>query len=831
MKKQRFRTFLTLLLCFVVGVAFAQKRDAKLTIAVTADTGESLEGQVVELEQTDYQMSYGDILLDADGKAQLNVYKGKHRLTITRAGFVPVSKDFNVEGDMTVDVALAETVTKPYSLTAEVIHDAVTGNNDIRMTWNKEKPVFSDDFESYSPFAVQFGSWTGIDGDGEMTAPLTGDYPNKSTLQYAQIINPMTVSPPWWYEYAVLRPYSGQQYVGFIRTNSGRANDDWLISPAVTPGNQNSLSFMAKAGDVYMEKFQVYVTEKTDNPKASDFVMISNGNYETVDYKGWKRFSYDLGAYAGKSIKFAIRYISDASNGGAFMLMVDDVEVGQAVQSSASGKAVAARKAMRSPMNPNESFKVYLNGEEKGTTDQYEYTFTNLKAGTYKLGVKAVYKASETDVTETTVVVSDADMARYSVVVKADNGQSLDGSVLTMADKTSAKKYSCEVKDGKAEFASLPYGSYVIELEADGYEPFSQDADVTADAEVEILVKEVVVTPFNITADVVQGTGGLFDVALKWNRDISFKDDFESYDDFAQGSFGQWKSYDLDGKAVYPIGLGSQTNIVTFPGASTPTAPSAIAPIIFNAWNTTPPMLPTDIPMTPASGNKQVVFFSPQQAQADKWLVSPKIKVRDGYVLRVATKSYDDMYPENLEFCVSTTDGSTSSFKAVSRAEGIPGGSSWTIYETDLAPYAGQEVWIGIHYVTYDGFFAQLDDFYVGPKDEGGTATNVGAVKSYKVYLDGSLKGTSAEPSYRLEGVSAGQHTVGVKAVYTSRESELAEYTFDVEASGISSSVADDLAGKAEFYTLDGTKVSKTSLRKGVYIRKIGDKADKFVVK
>lgn len=818
------------MLCLVTAMTFGQKRDAKLTIAVKSSTGESLEGQAVELEQTDYQISYGDILLDAYGKAQLNAYKGSHRLTVSRVGFTTVSKDFDVEGDMTVEVELSESVIQPYSLIAEVIHDAVSGNNDIRMAWNKEMPVFSDDFESYSPFSVLFGEWTGIDGDGEPAAALTGDYPNKGSFQFAQVINPMTVNPSWWYEYPVLRPYSGQQYVGFIRTKSGRTNDDWLISPTVTPGNQNYLSFMAKAGDVYTEKFQVYVTEKTDNPKSSDFIMISPGNYETVDYKGWNRYAYDLSAYAGKPIKLAIRYISDASYGGAFMLMVDNVEVGQNMPSLACGQVVAAQRAMRSPMNPNEIFKVYLNGEEKGTTDQYEYTFSNLKAGNYTLGVKAVYKATESKVSETTVMVSDADMAHYSVVVKTNNGQSIDGSVLVMADKTSAKKYACEVKGGKASFASLPYGSYVAELEAPGYEPFSQDLDVTADAEVEISVKEIVVTPFNITADVTQGADGLFDVDLKWNRDISFKEDFEGYDDFAQGSFGEWRSYDLDGRNVYPIGLGSQTNIVTFPGASTPAAPSPIAPIIFNGWNTTPPMLPTDVSMTPTSGKKQVVIFSPQQAQADKWLVSPKINVRDGYVLRVAAKSYDDMYPENLEFCVSTTSTSTSSFKSLYRAEGIPGGTLWTIYEVDLGQYAGQEVWIGVHYVTYDGFFAQLDDFYVGPKEEDGEVTNVGAVKSYEVYLDGTLKGTSAEPSYSIEGICTGRHTVGVRAIYASRESDLAEYTFDVELSGITSSLADGLDDAAIYYTLDGIRVNKPYLRKGVYIRKLGHKTEKIVL-
>ena len=65
--------------------------------------------------------------------------------------------------------------------------------------------------------------WTGIDADLEAAAPLVGSYPNRGVMQYAQIINPLTVTPTWWYDYPILRPYSGQQYVGFTRTNSGNS--------------------------------------------------------------------------------------------------------------------------------------------------------------------------------------------------------------------------------------------------------------------------------------------------------------------------------------------------------------------------------------------------------------------------------------------------------------------------------------------------------------------------------------------------------------------------------------------------------------------------------
>lgn len=137
------------------------------------------------------------------------------------------------------------------------------------------------------------------------------------------MINPLVVEPSWWTDYPVLRPYGGKQYVGFVRTYGGSANDDWLISPAVTVGKNNIVRFMAKAADVYKERFEVGITT-VDNPEASDFTVISSGNYETVGYEEWEAKEYSLADYEGETVRIAIHYIGDPSNGGAFMLMVDD---------------------------------------------------------------------------------------------------------------------------------------------------------------------------------------------------------------------------------------------------------------------------------------------------------------------------------------------------------------------------------------------------------------------------------------------------------------------------------------------------------------------------
>ena len=327
---RNFKLLLVFVAVFATLQVSALSRDCNLTVKVVAATGESLEGQRVMLVQTDYSMTYGasETTLDAAGECRLKVYSGNHRLTVERAGYAAYAKDFPVTGDMTLNVTLTEDVRNPFALKLAERHDPMTGKNDVTLQWNREDPVFFDDFESYTAFDTEFSPWTGIDGDHAAAAPLQGSYPNRGTLQYAQVINPLVVEPSWWTDYPVLRPYGGKQYVGFVRTYGGSANDDWLISPAVTVGKNNIVRFMAKAADVYKERFEVGITT-VDNPEASDFTVISSGNYETVGYEEWEAKEYSLADYEGETVRIAIHYIGDPSNGGAFMLMVDDFFVGQ----------------------------------------------------------------------------------------------------------------------------------------------------------------------------------------------------------------------------------------------------------------------------------------------------------------------------------------------------------------------------------------------------------------------------------------------------------------------------------------------------------------------
>lgn len=834
-------------LCGIFGTMSAQTRDNRMTINVKTVTGESVDGLVVDLEIPDWGFTYNatETTLSADGQCTLNVYSATHRIVVEKEGYAVYDETVEVTGDITLDIELQEAVRQPFSLTGSIEHDVFTGKNDVTLTWNKEKPAFFDDFEGHPDWSISFGDWTGIDNDKQAAAILAGSYNNRGALQYATIVNPLTVVPTWWYEYPVLRPYSGNQYVGFVRTNSGEANDDWLISPTITVGNDNILRFMAKAADVYAERFQVGITT-VENPTADDFTIISAGNYETVEYEEWVAKEYDLSAYAGQAVKIAIHYIANANRYGAFMLMVDDFYVGQPSYYDETSKL---RRVQKSPANPNEKFEIYQDGTKVGETESYSYTLENVEEGNHTFGVKAVYRLTETEISTVELAISNENCHRVTLNVTTNNEVSADGFDVDILNMNNGDLISAKVQDGKIVLESLPAGKYTLSIENPVYDTYREEIVVSDDVDKNIELKEHLFLPYNITVDLTE-EGAVYDALVKWNQDLGFSDSFEDYGDFVTGEFGEWLTVDNDKLPVYPIALGSASNIVSFPGSGDAYNPTAIAPMVFNPYKTVPAMAPTDPAIMAPTGDKTVIFFSPQMAQADKWLISPAQTIRDGYVWQLTAKAYAQ-YPETVRFCISASQD-LDSFTVLDEVE-LPY-EEWTVYTLDLSAYAGQTVYLAVNYISTDAFLAQVDDFYVGPSDDSDSKVDVGNVLHYEVYLDGELKGEPQETQFAFTGLTAGEHTVGIKAVYKSGVSEMAEYTFNAQ-SGVGEVEADaftavgvsgavqvtasvpaeltivDMAGRTLLATEMQEGVKTFAVPAGVYIVRMNEKVMKVMVR
>ncbi|MGI6709840.1 MAG: choice-of-anchor J domain-containing protein [Bacilli bacterium] len=110
---------------------------------------------------------------------------------------------------------------------------------------------------------------------------------------------------------------------GIIEKNEDAVNDDWLISPPMIATASQFLNFYARSySDAYgLERFKVGIS--TGGTAPADFTIISGPSYIQAPIE-WTLYSYDLSAYAGQNIRFAIQCVSD----DAFYFVVDDVSVG-----------------------------------------------------------------------------------------------------------------------------------------------------------------------------------------------------------------------------------------------------------------------------------------------------------------------------------------------------------------------------------------------------------------------------------------------------------------------------------------------------------------------
>jgi hypothetical protein len=149
-------------------------------------------------------------------------------------------------------------------------------------------------------------------------------------------------------------------------------NNDWLILPKKRVVTGTVFKFWAKSvRSPLIERFKVAVSTTGTNP--ADFTVISAGNYIQAPTT-WTEFTYNLNAYAGQEVHVAIICVSE----NAFMFMVDDIFLGVPGSSAPPTKAFSG-------------YKVYLNGTEKETVQQTQYTFEHLAIGDYTAGVQAIY--------------------------------------------------------------------------------------------------------------------------------------------------------------------------------------------------------------------------------------------------------------------------------------------------------------------------------------------------------------------------------------------------------------------------------------------------------
>lgn len=258
---------------------------------------------------------------------------------------------------------------------------------------NAQTVLFEDDFESYDDFIIDnVGDWILIDVDGLGTySGGGGEFPNQFDPKAYMVFNPFTAGVTNDEtgadgETRNFDPHSGDKYMGSW-ASSGGANNDWLISPAITLGaSGNEVSFFVKSlSDSYgLEQFNTNVFVGSGVPTPADFDWIDQ--YE-APYTDWEMITENLDDYAGQTIRFAVQCISN----DAYMFMVDSFKF------TTGTLGVSDLDANQTSIYPNpvsNSFNVNLSS--KFSSNDVKVTVTDLTGKTIKtFGAEKNYNVSD----------------------------------------------------------------------------------------------------------------------------------------------------------------------------------------------------------------------------------------------------------------------------------------------------------------------------------------------------------------------------------------------------------------------------------------------------
>lgn len=363
-------------------------------------------------------------------------------------------------------------------------------------------------------------------------------------------------------------------------------------------------------------------------------------------------------------------------------------------------------------------------------------------------------------------------------VTTASLSGSAAGAEVSLAALDGLHSYSAVVgESGSVSFDDIWKGRYRLTVKLYGFTTHSTILDLTEEDSYNVpavRMAEIFADPSNL--QVVADEGSVTDGEFRWNESGNITDDFESYPDFQRHPSGRvaWQYIDADGYTT----VAEQA--YDFPGRK---APHAF--ICFNPSATTPSMLPDVTSAEPHSGNKMLASFWGALG-SDDYVISPQLTYFTPFKFSLYGRRRSENFMETFRMGYSMTTPEPEAFTWGPVCE--PESDGWLKFSLDVP--AGAR-YVAVNSTSEDGFILFLDDFEI--KSNSGMPMR--SVESspevrYEVELDGKVLGQTEECSFPLTGLSAGEHTAAVTAVYASGRSAKSSIRFNL-ASAIGEVVAD----------------------------------------
>jgi hypothetical protein len=391
-----------------------------------------------------------------------------------------------------------------------------------------------------------------------------------------------------------------------------------------------------------------------------------------------------------------------------------------------------------------------------------DYDWDDLPSGVYQYAVKVKYTGDVISIPKLTNKVMNKMAFDYQVNITSNSGDPVAGAIVTLThqDGSPAHIYTAVSGATGVTFPNAWIGTYNLKITLNGHQDYSATITISdAGQSHTATLIEIINMPYALEIDVDCEEKK---VLFGWNNFQPFFDDMESYPDFIAENIGDYTLYYFNDSFTYGVGGVSYPNMFL---------PHAFQ--VFNPLRTNPPMNTPNA--APHSGEKYLVSFAKMYGANDDWLILPKMRITDNVTFSFWARAYSLEYPERIRVLVSTTGvNAPGDFKLLSEGNYIDLPEVWTYYSFNLSEYARQEIHLAINCVSDDGFFMMLDDISVDI-DRGGSKSLTG----YRVYLDDEVMETTTNTEYLFTNIGEGIFTAGVKAIYSSGESQMATIQFE----------------------------------------------------
>lgn len=422
-----------------------------------------------------------------------------------------------------------------------------------------------------------------------------------------------------------------------------------------------------------------------------------------------------------------------------------------------------------------------LNQEPLAATSFTDTSWDGAPKGTFRFAVKALYKggySSYASFSEDVPHLLHSDVT-LTFLTNAP-GEDASSAAVLLVGKNSTDSYAGTTDtEGRVSLLHVKEGTYKVTCTKKGFSTFEDEITVVGEEDfaATFTLSESTRIPENL---MIEETADPAARLFKWNVLQGLFEDFEDHDDFAINSPGSlgWTYIDGDGQDSY-----------FSPNYDFPDMGSPMAYVVMNPSRTEPSMLEADF-LDTHSGEKVLVAFLTRNGEPnDDYIISPRLEMKEDFVISFWTRGYWWRYEETFRIGYSTEGTSPEDFTWV----GEPVKVDYDDWERVVTNIPKEAKYITINCISsVDNYYLAIDDIFIGPADKipGTTEQSPmrapGQVVNYDVYLDGQKKTTTTETQYLLENLPEGDHTAGVTARYASGDTEMATIDFNVTTAGLS---------------------------------------------